>query len=148
VQKKMTHSQDITRLVSSFEGCELKAYHSPLDPPDVWTIGFGHTNGVKKGDSITLMDAYRFLDGDLREAETWVNRLVMVDLTQHEFDALVDFTFNVGGVRLQQSTMLKLINAGDFVTAAKEFEKWDIASGKHCAGLLARRKAEESLFNA
>jgi GH24 family phage-related lysozyme (muramidase) len=73
---------------------------------------------------------------------------VKVALTQGEFDALVDFTFNLGSGNLQSSTLLKLVNEGQFETAAKEFEKWDLAGGKVVAGLLRRRKAEEQEFQS
>jgi lysozyme len=143
----MQYSKDAESVAESFEGCELRAYHGPMDPPEVWTVGYGHTKGVTKGMTITLGKAIRFLEDDLREAEFWVNRFVTVELTQPEFDALVDFTFNVGAERFKQSTMRHLINAGRFHAAALEFEKWSFASGKRCAGLFRRRVAEETLFN-
>ena len=66
--------------------------------------------------------------------------------SQNEFDALVDFAFNCGCGNLNNSTLLKKLNAGDYEGAAQEFLKWDMAAGHHMAGLLRRRQAEELLF--
>jgi lysozyme len=142
----MVYSKGAESIAASFEGCELKAYHGSLDPDDVWTIGFGHTKGTYKGQEITLTHAYQFLEDDLREASFWVNRFVSAPLTQDEFDAVVDFTFNVGAQRFRDSTMRHLLNAERYHAAALEFEKWAIASGKRCAGILRRRIAEKTLF--
>jgi len=76
-----------------------------------------------------------------------VNYLVKVPLTQGEFDALVDFDFNLGRGNLASSTLLKLLNAGDYQGAANEIDKWDRAGGVLLAGLLRRRQAETALFN-
>jgi lysozyme len=71
---------------------------------------------------------------------------VRIALSQAEFDALVDFDFNLGDGSLDSSTLLKLVNSGNFAGAADEFEKWDRAGGREVAGLLRRRQAEEALF--
>lgn len=140
----MKHSKDVLPLVSSFEGCKLKAYFDSMG--GVWTIAWGHTRNVKEGDTCTLAQAYQYLQADLDEAETYVNKMVDVSLTQSEFDALVDFTFNLGWVRLHNSTLLHKLNAEDFQGAANEFEKWSYSKGTKIAGLLRRRVAEETLF--
>ncbi|OTP79508.1 Phage lysin / Phage lysozyme or muramidase [Caballeronia sordidicola] len=75
-----------------------------------------------------------------------VDSLVKVPLASHEKAALVDFTFNVGSKNLQTSTLLKLLNAGDYAGAANEFPKWNLASGKVMPGLVKRRARERSLF--
>lgn len=141
----MTHSKTATQLTVSFEGCVLKAYR---DNGGVWTIAYGHTRGVKEGDVCTLFQAEKWLDEDYADAETCVNKLVSVELTQPEFDALVDFVFNVGGSKFAGSTMLKLINQSKFLSAADEFLKWKFVKGTICAGILRRRIAERELFDS
>ena len=83
---------------------------------------------------------------DTKKAAATVNAKVTSDITQEEFDALVDFVFNVGAGNFAASTLLKKVNAGDIHGAAAEFEKWDMAAGKHMAGLLKRRHAEAEEF--
>ena len=96
--------------------------------------------------TITQAQAENYLAEDVRKAEADVNARLNVEVTQNEFDALVDFAFNCGCGNLNGSTLLKKLNAGDYEGAAHEFEKWDMAAGKHMAGLLRRRQAEELLF--
>lgn len=133
-------SQDLTE---AQEGIKLKAY---LDSVGVPTIGFGHTKGVKMGDVCTLAQAQEYLKEDLKSAVNDVNRLVQVKLTQNQFDACVDFVFNLGGTNFAKSTLLKYINEGNFVAAANEFPKWNKAGGVVLAGLVKRRQAEKELF--
>lgn len=139
----MKYSKDALSLVEKFEGCELEAYQ---DSGGVWTIGYGHTHNVFKGMKITLEEAEQFAADDLEVAEIFVNRIVTVQLTQGEFDALVDFAFNLGPVALQKSTLLELINKGEYLLAADQFERWDRCGGKVLAGLLRRRCAEAAIF--
>jgi lysozyme len=95
----------------------------------------------------TQEQAEAWLLEDIALCEQDVNTHVEVPLTQGEFDALVDFAFNLGCGSLNGSTLLRLLNAGDFHGAAAEFEKWDHAGGKVVAGLLRRRQAERTEFN-
>lgn len=139
----MQYSATGARLTESFEGCKLVAYQ---DQVGVWTIGYGHTRGVAEGMTCTQEQAEAWLMEDAQEAADAVNRLVQVQLTQSEFDALVDFTFNLGAGALEGSTLLRLLNAGDFAGAAEQFERWDHAGGQVVAGLLRRRQAEETEF--
>ena len=83
---------------------------------------------------------------DVSSAADWVNNLCAVKLTQEEFDALVDFVFNLGAGAFRGSTMLRDLNAGDFTNAAAQFDLWDHAGGAVVAGLLRRRQAEAELF--
>lgn len=131
-------------LIKSFEGLSLKAYNQ--GGKDVPTIGYGHTRGVKMGDVITEHQAEEFLRQDVASAEHDVNRLVKVPLTQNQFDALVSFTFNLGGGNLSTSTLLKKLNVGNYEGAAEEFPRWSFSRGVHLAGLERRRKAEQQLF--
>lgn len=140
----MEYSPDGLQLTKSFEGCRLQAY---LDSVGVPTIGYGHTHGVTMGMSCTQEQADAWLQEDVQWAVQAVNNLVTVPLTQQQFDALVDFTFNLGTGALQRSTLLRLLNSGNYQGAAGEFEKWDKAGGKVLPGLLRRRQAERNMFN-
>ena len=143
----MEYSKDGLHLTEHFEGCRLSAYPDPGSGGDPWTIGYGHTGPeVVDGLVITQEQAEEYLRQDVKKAEADVNAKVTVELTQDEFDALVDFAFNCGCGNLNHSTLLNKVNAGDFEGAAEEFLKWDMAAGKHMAGLLRRRQAEELEF--
>lgn len=132
-------------LTEQFEGCRLAAYQ---DQVGVWTIGYGHTGPeVCAGMNITLEQAEALLQKDVSSAAAFVNQAVMVVLTQEEFDALVDFVFNLGAGAFAKSTLLRVLNAGDFAAAAAQFAVWDRAGGEVVAGLLRRRQAETALFN-
>ena len=130
-------------LTNVSEGLRLHAYQ---DVGGTWTIGYGHTGGVTEGQTCTVEQAQYWLRCDITTAVSAVNRLVDVELTQGEFDALVDFTYNEGAGRLEASTMLGLLNSGEYAKAADEFEKWDLAGGVVVAGLLRRRQAEVAEF--
>lgn len=137
----------LAQLTEAFEQCRLVAYWDTEGM--VWTIGWGHTGPeVVVGLVWTQEQADSVLLADTQHATDCVNRCVWVPITQGEFDALVDFTFNVGCSAFQKSTMLKMINAGAYQTAAKEFERWVYAGGHKVAGLLRRRLAEEVVFNS
>jgi lysozyme len=139
----MIYSKVGLRLTEGWEGLRLSAYQ---DSVGVWTIGYGHTHGVYRGQVITEEEAEALLISDVQWAESQVNALVRTTITQAEFDALVDFVFNLGAGNFAHSTLLSLINRRDFAAAALEFAKWDKAGGKTVAGLLRRRQAEENIF--
>ena len=131
-------------VTETFEGCRRTAYQ---DQVGVWTIGYGHTGpDVHAGMTVTEEEAQALLEKDIRNAAECVNHLVVVKLTQEEFDALVDFVFNVGAGALQRSTLLRELNAGNFTGAAAQFALWSRAGGAVVAGLLRRRLAEQTLF--
>lgn len=134
-------------LIKQFEGFRAEAY---LCPAGVMTIGYGTTkikgHKVKEGMKITSEEADVFLEEDLKTFEDVVNRLVLVDLTQNQFDALVSFVYNLGPSNFEKSTLLKKVNAKAFDVAAEEFLKWDKAGGNRLPGLTRRRKAERVLF--
>ena len=130
-------------LIKEFEGCKLKAYKCPAD---VWTIGYGHTDGVKEGDEITQQEADRLLASDVDLFTSGVQRLVTSDINRNQLGALVSFAFNLGLGNLRHSTLLKLVNADDFIGAADQFPRWNKAGGKVLAGLTRRREAEKQLF--
>lgn len=135
------HNLDI---IKKSEGLRLEAYLPT--PNDVPTIGYGHTKGVKMGQRITAKQAEQFLLEDVAWASDAVNRLVKVNLTQNQFDALVSFVFNVGATAFAGSTLLRLLNAGDYKGAADQFLRWNKQAGKVLKGLDTRRKEERALF--
>lgn len=123
---------------------KLKDYENFSGLP--WTIGYGHTGDVKPRQQISLSEAESLLHTDLMRFEKGVDYLVKVDLNQNQFDALVCFAYNVGLGSFKKSTLLKKLNAGDYLGASNEFEKWNKAGGKVLKGLTARRLDEKSLF--
>ena len=124
------------KLIESFEGLRLTAYQ---DSVGVWTIGYGHTKGVKQGQTITQQQAERFLQQDLAVAEAAVNRLGLT-LSDNQFAALVSFTFNLGA-----GNLTKLLKNG-LAAAADRILLFDHAGGKALPGLTRRRTAERALF--
>jgi len=132
--------------IAAHEGCVLVAYPDPGTGGEPWTIGVGHTGGVKKGDRITREQAMALLAEDLHAAETAVNNAITVSLSQNQFDALVSFVFNVGAGAFRSSTLLAKLNARDYAGAADQFLRWSRAGGKVMAGLLRRRNDERDLF--
>ena len=129
--------------ISSFEGCRLSAYKCSAG---VWTIGYGHTKGVREGDTCTEEQAKAWLIDDIRERQTLLAHYVNVPVTLNEFISLVSLAFNVGVGALIRSKLLRKLNSGDRAGAAKEFLDFDLANGKRVAGLTRRRQAEHDLF--
>ncbi len=134
------------KLIIQFEGIRTRAYPDPATGGEPWTIGVGHTGGVKPGDVCTDQEALDWLREDCAEAEQAIDELVEVELTQNQRDALISFVFNLGAGNFRNSTLLKLVNSGQFDAAAQQFSRWSKANGKKIAGLLRRRKAEADLF--
>ena len=134
-------------LLKSFEGCELKAYD---DGGKVWTIGYGHTKNVVEGMTITQEKADQFFREDLEKFELYVKDAVKVPLNEDQFSALVCFCFNVGpGAKgFGGSTLLKLLNQGDYPGAAQQFPRWNKVGITSWLGLTRRRLAEQALFNS
>lgn len=139
----MKTSKNGINLIKKYEGCKLKAY---LCPAEIYTIGYGHTSGVRKDEAITYEQAEDFLKKDLEKFEKSVNKYVNVEVTQSMFDALISFSFNVGATAFRKSTLLQQLNKGDYNSAADEFLRWNKGGGKVLAGLTKRRKAEKQLF--
>jgi lysozyme len=140
-----TYSNNGLELTKGFEACRLSAYR---DIKGVLTIGFGHTGPeVHPGMVITEAEADALLVKDMQVADLAVNRLVTASLSQNQFDALVDFTFNLGEGVLARSTLLRVLNTGKYDYAADQLLAWDHAGGQVVAGLLRRRRAEMELFN-
>ena len=98
------------------------------------------------GDTCTQAEADSWLLDELRGFGEGVEKLVKVPLTQNQFDALVCFAYNVGLGNLKSSTLLKLLNAGDYSGACAQFSRWNKSNGRPMKGLTIRRKAEAELF--
>ena len=134
-------------LIKRSEGWRSQVYKDVAGFP---TIGYGHkllpTDSFPDG--VDEATGTQILIKDVQDAEQAVSRLVKVPLTQGQFDALVDFTFNLGAMRLASSTLLKMLNAGDYAAAAGQFQRWDMAGGMENDGLKARRQAEADSFNS
>lgn len=132
-------------LIKRWESLRLDAY---LCPAGVWTIGYGHTGDVQRGQRITEHQADVILAHDLEVFERGVEELTRgVTLNENEFSALVSFAFNVGLGALEKSTLLKLLRARALPFAvAAEFKKWVHANGKVLPGLEKRRASEAVLF--
>ena len=132
-------------LIREHEGCELIAYTCPAG---VLTVGVGHTGpDVVKGLTITEERADELLAQDLDAAEQCVSRSVEVELTQEQFDALCSFVFNVGCGAFQRSTLLRMLNDGDYDGARKQFFRWNNSGAKELAGLTRRRADEAEMFS-
>lgn len=136
-------------LIKNSEGCELLSY---TDLAGVWTIGYGYTGMVYgrkigQGMTITQEQADALLLQTVEYVSHHVAMLLTVTASQGQFDALVDFAYNVGLQALTNSTLLKLLNNGCTEMAALEFKKWDHVKGKKIHGLTIRRSKEFELFN-
>lgn len=130
-------------LIKSFESLRQEAYKCPAG---VWTIGYGHTKGVKPGDKIDEQEAEQLLAEDLREFEAVINR-ECPGINQNQFDALASFCFNVGIGSFIKSTLLKCVKANPGnVNIRHEFSRWNKSGGMVLAGLIRRRKAEADLY--
>jgi lysozyme len=158
-------------LIKAAETLQLRAYADPGSPRakhkraigfddrrlsgEPWTIGYGHTGGVKEGDVITVAQAEALFDEDLARFERDVTTLLgNFPVTENEFSALVSFAYNCGSDMdhdgkaegLGDSALLRKLLAGDRKGAAAEFEKWIRSGGVVMPGLVKRRKAERELF--
>ena len=132
-------------LIKHFEGCELEAYKCAAG---VWTIGYGHIKGVTPESVITQEQAEQMLVEELNEYEGYINDMVTTPLSQNQFDALVSWVYNLGGGNLKASTLLKVLNSGDFNGVPAQLMRWNKAGGKVLEGLTRRRQAEADLFSA
>ena len=139
----MKISSDGLELIKHFEGCETTAYQ---DSVGVWTIGYGHTKNVEEGQTCSIEDAETMLADEMDEYEGYINNMVKVDLEQHEFDALVAWVYNLGPTNLGESTMLKVLNGGQFDRVHSEMKRWNRAGGQVLEGLVRRRTAEALMF--
>ena len=130
-------------LIKEFEGLRLKAYKCP---GGVWTIGYGHTAGVKPGMVISEAQAEEYLKADLIAFERYLNGLGLA-LNQNQFDALISFIYNVGTGNFTNSTLLLKVRANPQDNSIMdEFLRWVYSKGRVLPGLQRRRLAEMKLY--
>lgn len=141
------------KLIKKYEGYltelpngDCMAYLDRLAKPNIWTIGYGLTEGVYEGMVLTEEEAEAHLMKELSRHERAVNQLVTVPIAQPHFDALVSFSYNCGTNALKRSTLLKRLNAGRYDEAEAQFKRWNRAGGKVYRGLVRRRKEEAQIF--
>ena len=141
--KKMTTSRKGLQLIKDFEGLRLGSYKCPAG---VWTIGYGHTKGVKANMVIDQMRADDMLIEDIAPIERLLNS-VGINFRQEQFDALVSWIFNLGQGSFKNSTLLKRImdNASD-EDISEQIIRWVYAAGETLVGLKKRRVAEANMF--
>lgn len=140
----MRASATLISHIKRFESCKLSAYQ---DTAGVWTIGYGHTKGVKKGDRITQYQAEQFLRDDLAEYERAAGKVQRLT-TQGRYDAVVDFMYNLGIGNFNKSTLKIYIESGRSVWEIQEqFLRWVNAGGRKLGGLVSRRIWEAARFN-
>ena len=142
--KDMNISNEGLSLIKKFEGCELNSYKCAAGVP---TIGYGSTHGIEMGMSISRARAEELLLEDIAKFEDHVNNNVKVPLNQNQFDAMVSWTFNLGGGNLKSSTLLKVLNGSDYTDVPNQIKCWNKANGKVLEGLIRRREAEALLFD-
>lgn len=145
----MFHPDVALEFIAEFEqgpkgGPALEAY---LCPAGVWTIGFGHTKNVHKGDTITRNEAYDLLTKDLVQTQEELAAIVKVPVTENQFIALMSWLFNLGLTpAVRRSTLLRKLNAEDYEGVAEEFPKWRKSAGQVLPGLVNRRTEEKKIF--
>ena len=141
----MKASNELIQAIKRFESCALTAYQ---DTAGVWTIGYGHTAGVKKGDRITQYQAEQFLKEDLAKFEPIANKVKRIGGSQGKFDAVLDFIYNCGPANFEKSTLKQYIESGRKTWEVQEqFLRWVNAGGKKLGGLVSRRIWEANRFN-
>ena len=131
-------------MTKQFEGLRLEAYQ---DAAKVWTVGYGHTGpDVKAGMVIDEAQAEVLLRADLTASVDCVNAAVKTEISQRQFDALVDFCFNAGRGHFLRSTLLRFVNQRKWLLAQNQFGFWVNAGGRPLPGLIKRRAAEAAMF--
>lgn len=146
----MMMTEEGISLIKKYEGCKLTAYKCPAG---VWTIGYGNTfyedgSTVKPGDKITQERADQLFRNILEKKFLEpIRKLIVSDINDNMFSAIVSFTYNVGIGNLKSSTLLKKVNANpNDQTIALEFKKWVKSAGKVLPGLVRRRESESDLY--
>lgn len=142
--QNMQPTNAATDLIKCFEGFRPKAYYCPGMK---LTVGYGTARGVTPGMTVTHEQAIELLNRDVKIFAETIKRLVKVPLNQNQFDALVSFVYNIGESQFRTSTMLRLLNKGDYEGASKQFPRWRFSLGIPWPGLVRRRDAERALFD-
>lgn len=141
----MQASPAVKAFIKTFESCRLVAFKPT--PDDVWTIGWGRTNGVHQGMKQTQVEADADFEADIAERAAEITKLLnSAPTTQAQFDAMLSLAYNIGLPALRTSTLLRLHKEGDYAGAAAQFLRWDKQAGKVLAGLTRRRAAEARMY--
>lgn len=130
-------------LIKRFEGLELEAYK---DSAGVWSIGYGQTGGIRKGQVISKERAEMMLHARVTEIEKDLTFLIKVAINPNQISALVSLIYNIGSGAFARSTLRRYINLEMWQVAADQFLRWDRAGGQTLRGLQIRRQAERELF--
>lgn len=136
------------KLIKQFEGFSAVPY---LCPAGWWTIGYGHVIRPFERSKLQFVEseqAERLLAEDIQSAEVGIARLIKAPVNQHQYDALVSFTYNVGVAGLQRSTLRRVVNRGDHEAVPGELMRWVWGGGRKLPGLARRRLAEGNLYIA
>lgn len=140
----MRASQILINHIKKSEACKLTAYQ---DSAGVWTIGYGHTQGVKRGDRCTTYQAEQYLKEDLTRFEAIANKVRNLT-TQGRYDAVLDFIYNCGPGNFDKSTLKRYIECGKATWEIQEqFLRWVNSGGRKLGGLVSRRIWEAARFN-
>lgn len=141
----MKTNKQALQIIQSCESLRLQSY---LCPGGVWTIGYGHTKGVKPGQTITREQAEKFLQEDIEQKERALDGLLSVWLNDNQYSALVSWVFNLGEGNFAKSTLRKVINAdpNDRDSITREWLRWNKSGGKELRGLTIRRQMELDLY--
>jgi lysozyme len=140
-------NRDTLELIKEYEGVRLTAYPDPGSLNGLpWTIGYGHTKGVKKGDKITEAQAEQFLIEDLKEAERVIEKHVRVPLNENQYGALVSFIHNLGETQFANGSIKAYINEGRLAEVPNRIALYNKNDGKVMKGLVRRREAEIALW--
>lgn len=136
-------SRDCLELIKHFEGLKLKAYKCPAN---VWTIGWGHTQGAHPGQIISLQEAEALLLRDLAPMADYLCQWRPANATQNQFDAMLSFLFNLGITQFNQSSAASAWRRSKFEEVPNLMMRWIRGGGKILPGLVRRRKVEGHLF--
>ncbi len=142
-------SENGLRHIANEEGCRAKAYQCSAD---VWTIGLGHTSGIKQGDIANNEQIANYFVKDVSSAEKVVKNHITQTPTQNEYDMMVSFVFHLGAGNFAKSTLLKKFNQGDNQGACGQYPRWVYVNGKdcriaanNCDGIPKRRNKEMNI---
>jgi lysozyme len=137
-------------LIAGFESFSPKVYADPPGQTQTHSIGYGHQlisgDGFNLDSTINESDALALLQADLDTFANCVDNAVTVPLGPEETAALYSFTYNEGCAHFEGSTLLRLLNQGDYQGADNEFAKWNIANHQILASLVSRRTKEAEIF--
>jgi len=143
-ENDMNISEEGLSLLKKFEGCRLEAYLCSANVP---TIAWGRTKNVYLGDTCTQEQANEWLKEEMPEYEGYINDNVEVELNQNQFDAMVCWVYNLGAGNLRSSTLLKVLNNGEYDEVPSQIKRWNKAGGRVLEGLIRRRDAEAAMFS-